>query len=65
MTDIQCRCNICDKYLGVIRDGKLHKKIVYLCSDCLAILNLKKPKSKPSNSSMPSGFEKVFGKFMK
>jgi len=62
MTDIQCRCNICNKYLGVIRDGKLHKKIVYLCSDCLAILNLKKTKSNPFT---PPEFENIFDKFMK
>ena len=62
MTDIQCRCNICNKYLGVIRDGKLHKKIVYLCSDCLAILNLKKTKINPST---PPGFENIFDRFMK
>lgn len=27
-------CNKCNKYLGVIRDGKLHKDIVYLCKKC-------------------------------
>lgn len=27
-------CKVCGKYLGEIRDAKLHKKIVYLCDGC-------------------------------
>lgn len=31
----QVRCEICGMLLGDIREAKLHKKIKYLCSDCL------------------------------
>lgn len=27
-------CHYCNKYLGEIRDAKLHKYIVYLCGEC-------------------------------
>ena len=31
----QVRCEICNILLGDIKEAKLHKKIKYLCSDCL------------------------------
>jgi len=32
--DREIRCYLCDTYLGVIRDGKLHKQIRFTCYSC-------------------------------
>jgi hypothetical protein len=32
--DREIRCYCCNTYLGVIRDGKLHKKIRFSCWEC-------------------------------
>jgi len=30
----EIRCCVCMKYLGVIRDAKLHKDIDFICKEC-------------------------------
>jgi len=30
----EIRCCVCQKYLGVIRDAKLHKDIDFICKEC-------------------------------
>jgi RNase P subunit RPR2 len=54
-------CKKCNKYLGEIRDGRLHKDIVYLCKNC----NIQREalEMKYQNKSIPSGFEDIFKGF--
>lgn len=32
--DREINCHICSKFLGVIRDAKLHKMIRFVCFEC-------------------------------
>ena len=34
MADREISCHICSKFLGVIRDAKLHKQIRFTCYEC-------------------------------
>ncbi len=34
MPDKHIYCEVCNKYLGVIRDAKLYKWIIFLCEKC-------------------------------
>lgn len=34
MSERVIECYLCGSYQGVIRDGKLHKKLRFVCGDC-------------------------------
>lgn len=50
-------CKPCSKYLGIIRDAKLHKEIVFLCKNC----ETKRLASDLANKAKPKNpFEDLF-----
>lgn len=63
-------CTICDKYLGELSKGKIHKRAVLLCEDCMeeyktyeSIAHYKEgPNIKTeSNSNDLDAFKNIFG----
>lgn len=66
-------CNECKRVLGEMEKGKIHKRAVILCEDCMAKYNTYKSLAdlsrsgvgNSSNSSYPEGFEELFRKFRK
>jgi protein-arginine kinase activator protein McsA len=57
MPDKDIHCYKCSKYLGVIRDAKLHKDMYYICGSCA------RPKSKRSEeyNEVPDFLKDIFG----
>ena len=54
-------CKGCNIYLGEIRDAKLKKGIVYLCSDCDTKRVASDMVNKPNNNSYDNIFGDIFG----
>jgi hypothetical protein len=56
------RCHICDAYLGVIRDAKLHKQIRFTCWGCSDDYVPERPPLSKEGSAVDD-LRKIFGMF--
>ena len=70
---MEFRCKKCNKFLGEMSKGKVHKNIIILCTECYqaytvyeSLANFKKgtlaDSSNTGNSSMPDFMNEFFGK---
>lgn len=62
--DREIYCKECGAYLGVIRDAKLRKDLVVLCSNCHGEVPYEEPKkynNKPTDDSAVDDLMKIFG----
>lgn len=55
--DKRIECYKCGKFLGIIRDGWLHKDLYYVCKECII-----KPREQAKND-MPEFMKDIFGGF--
>ena len=55
MSEKRIECYKCGKFLGIIRDGLLHKDLYYICGKCVRPVRQK--------SVMPDFMKEVFGGF--
>ena len=52
--DKRIECYKCGKFLGIIRDGLLHKDLYYICGNCIKSVREKK-------NEMPDFMQGIFG----
>ena len=55
-------CKPCGKYLGTIRDAKLHKEIVFLCKDCDIKRIASDMVNKTNKINRKNSLDDIFGK---